>query len=864
MAYTIPTGYKYWDESALKYYTAGQTFNGTPGENDSLTPTTSGANVTYYYNKSHTLSAVVAFSSDPDNLKKITISAGWQAQCYSIKSKTSVSFLNSIAGKNVVEVNLAQSNPSITTVSNVPNKVEYMDIVGGSSSKIQTINGTMPSTLKYFSAYQCSTLRSVPNFNNCTNWKYGYSCFEETHLITAPTLPSSLQIIDEMFRGCTYLTTGAAIPASATRAERVYYNCTSLTAAPANNSTIVTNLSSCFRGCTAMTSAANFNIRGNSVDANCIFKDCTTLVTGPTITSVQNLSYGFHNCRNLRNWTTQQTTSITLPSTITNLNNTFGNCSSLTETPNLYNATNISSLESTFLNCSSLTTINPFPQQVATSLDCLNTFKGCTSLTTIPLLPNYIGSMKGMFAECTNLQPQNIYIPQLVSSLESCFSGVQNLSGIVTLNRNISAISNAFNGVNGPIIITGSNELNSTELLMMGSNVYKELEITPDTVTSVRCRDTSGTLDDNGNYVKLTVHFTSIVLPSSLTTALYVPKVYIKTDQQEPVIDWKLTNVNTGITTTISNSTSIQADRITAGDLISEGIFETYFEIGENEVLSYKIYIPTSANNVYDWDTQQSEVVTITKYWNGIAGSSIFTSSTYIFDATPDGLNFKIGGPIDETTEHGFIVGNSGIVNTADQYPSTFNGPATFNSQVFITYFAGMIQMFAGLTAPAGWLFCDGSVLSRTTYPELFDVIGYTYGGSNDAFYLPDFRDRMPVGAGNLYTCNSSGGNKDAIIPYHRHSVDAVSISSSGGHTHTISAKYTSERLASGTARTQYYASGENTSTGMATIASNTGTHTHSVPSHNTNYAGSSGNTTDANMPPYRGINFIICTGKTF
>ena len=50
----------------------------------------------------------------------------------------------------------------------------------------------------------------------------------------------------------------------------------------------------------------------------------------------------------------------------------------------------------------------------------------------------------------------------------------------------------------------------------------------------------------------------------------------------------------------------------------------------------------------------------------------------------------------------------------------------------------------------------------------------------------------------------------------------------------------------------------------LASIASNTGTHTHSVPSHNTNYAGTSGNEVGANMMPYAVVNFIICTGKAY
>ena len=50
-------------------------------------------------------------------------------------------------------------------------------------------------------------------------------------------------------------------------------------------------------------------------------------------------------------------------------------------------------------------------------------------------------------------------------------------------------------------------------------------------------------------------------------------------------------------------------------------------------------------------------------------------------------------------------------------------------------------------TAPTGWLLCDGSAVSRTTYADLFAVIGQTYGaGDGTTFNLPDFRGRVPAG----------------------------------------------------------------------------------------------------------------------
>lgn len=54
----------------------------------------------------------------------------------------------------------------------------------------------------------------------------------------------------------------------------------------------------------------------------------------------------------------------------------------------------------------------------------------------------------------------------------------------------------------------------------------------------------------------------------------------------------------------------------------------------------------------------------------------------------------------------------------------------------------GKVDAFAMSSAPIGWLFCDGSAVSRTTYAALFDKIGTTHGAGNGAttFNLPDYR----------------------------------------------------------------------------------------------------------------------------
>lgn len=61
---------------------------------------------------------------------------------------------------------------------------------------------------------------------------------------------------------------------------------------------------------------------------------------------------------------------------------------------------------------------------------------------------------------------------------------------------------------------------------------------------------------------------------------------------------------------------------------------------------------------------------------------------------------------------------------------------------------AGVIQMWPTTTPPAGFLLCNGAVVSRTTYAALFAVIGTTFGTiDNSTFILPNYTLRFPMGA---------------------------------------------------------------------------------------------------------------------
>lgn len=73
----------------------------------------------------------------------------------------------------------------------------------------------------------------------------------------------------------------------------------------------------------------------------------------------------------------------------------------------------------------------------------------------------------------------------------------------------------------------------------------------------------------------------------------------------------------------------------------------------------------------------------------------------------------------------------------------------------------GTVLSFAGNTIPENYLLCDGSAVSRSTYADLFKVIGTTYGAGDGSstFNLPNLVDRFVEGG------SASGGVKSAGLP---------------------------------------------------------------------------------------------------
>ncbi len=170
----------------------------------------------------------------------------------------------------------------------------------------------------------------------------------------------------------------------------------------------------------------------------------------------------------------------------------------------------------------------------------------------------------------------------------------------------------------------------------------------------------------------------------------------------------------------------------------------------------------------------------------------------------------------------------------------------------------GMIEAYAAATAPEGYLLCDGRAVSRTTYSELFKVIGTTYGSGDGSttFNIPNLQGKVPVGknSGTFNTLGKTGGEEGhtlttAEIPAHTHGTKTLT-----GHvSNIVSADKSGAVYATGVFSARKSSEWANYST-----TGNQGTYDGFTidASHEHNSVG--GNGKHNNLQPYNVVNYII------
>jgi len=194
-----------------------------------------------------------------------------------------------------------------------------------------------------------------------------------------------------------------------------------------------------------------------------------------------------------------------------------------------------------------------------------------------------------------------------------------------------------------------------------------------------------------------------------------------------------------------------------------------------------------------------------------------------------DGNNVGTEGSID-------FIGGTNVTLTGGNTPGVKNS-VTINASSSGGVVVGAVFQYIGSSAPSGYLLCDGSAVSRTTYSALFAICGTSYGAGDGAttFNLPDFRGRVPVGKGTNTDVDTLGESDGSALadrrPKHKHT--SATTSSSGSHSHDASTSSDGSHTHSDNSTT---AGGSGAYGGDFTILDSTGgttgsggTHSHSV-----------------------------------
>ena len=190
----------------------------------------------------------------------------------------------------------------------------------------------------------------------------------------------------------------------------------------------------------------------------------------------------------------------------------------------------------------------------------------------------------------------------------------------------------------------------------------------------------------------------------------------------------------------------------------------------------------------------------------------------------------------------------------------------------------GAIVGWSTTTAPAGWLLCDGSTVSRTGYSELFNLISTTFGSGDGStnFNLPDMRQRFPLGkaaSGTGSTFAGTGGSIDltVTVPAHYHGMGTgadLNITSSGSHNHqTFNGGGRGSGAFTGDSPPRY--AGASGNSGFSPNTDTSGNHTHPAGNFSGRIGlvtggvdGNSSMTSGSANPPFLVIDYIIYAGK--
>jgi len=168
------------------------------------------------------------------------------------------------------------------------------------------------------------------------------------------------------------------------------------------------------------------------------------------------------------------------------------------------------------------------------------------------------------------------------------------------------------------------------------------------------------------------------------------------------------------------------------------------------------------------------------------------------------------------------------------------------------------IRMFAGNFAPRGWFFCQGQLLSISQWTAVFALVGTTYGGNGQTtFGVPDFRGRVALGTGTgpglpTVDLGEMAGTPTATLnitnlPMHNHPITGT-LSMQAAADGALGTDPSNRRVGPGS----FYSASADDLINMAPLS---GSLTVGLTGSNAPFS---------IMPPYLGMNYIMCVEGIF
>ena len=169
------------------------------------------------------------------------------------------------------------------------------------------------------------------------------------------------------------------------------------------------------------------------------------------------------------------------------------------------------------------------------------------------------------------------------------------------------------------------------------------------------------------------------------------------------------------------------------------------------------------------------------------------------------------------------------------------------------------IVPWSSSSVPSGFLECNGTAVSRTTYSALFTSIGTTYGAGNGSstFNVPDLQDNVPIGKSGTKALASTGGANTVANSGNVGGSTAnatISTAQMPSHSHIQKNSPGQGNPSTGAFLRQNYAGGSNNNTNVSTHTDSSGTgHSHNM---SATFSGSANSV----LQPYLTVIYIIKT----